>query len=90
MLESAPDRVRLLMIKLQMHPDRTMGIRNKIVAFKDHLQQNHPDYANYEVFHVMAGSTTESLPDQLIQEDFEGEDSVEQFLEKLYKEEFPT
>lgn len=57
---------------------------NRSAEFARELQKKYPDYKRYRVWHVLIGST----PDEsgIIEEDFPGEDSVIDFLEKVLQE----
>lgn len=51
-----------------------------IVNFAKKLQNKHPDYQNYRLYHLFIGSTP---PEDCPKFDFEGEDSIEKFLTSL-------
>lgn len=55
----------------------------KEYAFAMRLQKKYPDYYRYRAYHQLIGSTP---PDNVLDGDFEGEDSVEDFYQSLLKE----
>jgi hypothetical protein len=54
---------------------------NKVRKFAHHLQATYPDYARYELYHVLVGSTPR--PEDKNGKDFPGDDSVEEFIKNL-------
>jgi hypothetical protein len=54
-------------------------VHDKIVDKAEDLQRKYPDYADYELYHLMIGSTTENSG----KFDFPAGDSVEEFIRSL-------
>ncbi len=55
---------------------------DKIADFAHGLQERHPNYIDYRLYHLLVGSTPRS-EHELKEEDFEGEDSIIAFIESL-------
>lgn len=53
------------------------------------IKKRYPDSRRYRIFHILIGSgIPEDFPkNEIIEEDFPGEDSVEKFLESLISKE---
>jgi hypothetical protein len=57
------------------------GTSERILAYNDMIKQKYPDYRNYQLYHVLIGSTPIEEKTKLI--DFPSPDSVEEFIETL-------
>lgn len=54
-----------------------------MTEFVEKLQAKYPDYQNYKIYHFLIGSTFPGGA-ELNEEDFPGEDSIANFLNKLF------
>jgi hypothetical protein len=71
---------RALLLDEKNDPDLEMY--NKIVAFAEHLQSVQMDCENYELYHLLVGSTSmQKCPNF----DFPEDDSIAKFIEDMYK-----
>lgn len=66
--------------------DRLTRIHNEILQFAQRIEEKYSDCRKYRLFHILIGSTVPSNCDKT---DFEGEDSVNSFLDSLI-EKYPT
>ena len=57
----------------------------RIVDFGQHLQKEYPEFQKYRLYHFLVGS---SPKEECVNFDFPDENSVEVFINKLYKEKF--
>ena len=71
---------RALILAEKNDPD--FEIYNKLVAFVENLQSAYPDYENYELYHLLAGSTPMK---QCPNFDFPDNDAIAKFIEGIYK-----
>lgn len=84
--ESANARVLQLKAALYEEEERNGGyqalwkVGDAEFVFAHRLQDRHPDFRMYGVYHVLVGGT---VPDDAYDKDFEGEDSVEAFYRSL-------
>ncbi len=83
--ESATDKVGKLKDEVLGQMD-ILEFHEKMVAFAKKLQKNYPDVSQYRCYHKLIGSTLPEDAQNIIEEDFEGDDSVAGFLEGLLKE----
>ena len=72
------------LIRLKEIVDRLYGIEdysglNMIVRKSEDIRSKYPDYQDYRLYHLAAGSTPKSECPKF---DFPGEDSIELFLEE--------
>lgn len=63
--------------------DIVTEFQDKIFDFVKKLREVYDDYQEYEMYHLLTGS---SLAKEYSQTDFAGEDSVEEFVNGLYHE----
>ncbi|HEY4523270.1 MAG TPA: hypothetical protein VJK04_00135 [Candidatus Paceibacterota bacterium] len=62
---------------------RRVGVierHQRVFDFAIKIQKQHPDYIKYRAYHQLISSTP---PDDVIEGDFEGDDSVEKFFKSL-------
>lgn len=83
--EKAVDKIGRLIMEVINHVD-VMEYNDKMVAFAEKIRANHPDYQKRRCYHKLIGSTMPEDAQNVIEEDFEGEDSVVAFLGGLLKE----
>ena len=84
--ESTTDKVNRLLEEVYNRID-LLEFHEKMVAFAKNIQKNHPEnFRQYRCYHKLIGSTLPENAQNIIEEDFEGEDSVVGFLEGLLKE----
>jgi hypothetical protein len=83
--ESVIDKIDRLLEDAQNRMD-IVEFNEKLVTFAQKIKKNHPDYQRYRCYHKLIGSTPFEDDPNVIEEDFEGEDSVAAFLEGLLKE----
>lgn len=76
--EEKIEKARLLIAELIKKDVRFTT--NEIAKFGKELQEKYPDYHDYRLYCVLIGSTPEKKCSKF---DFEGDDSVENFLESL-------
>ncbi len=82
--ESATDKVSRLLDEVHGKMD-ILEFHEKMVAFAQKIQKDHPDFNRYRCYHKLIGSTPPEYAD--IEKDFEGKDSVAGFIEGLLKTE---
>ncbi len=64
------------------------AIHDRVLTFHDHLKEKYPDYRQYQLVHLISGSTVQG---PFVRYDFPGEDSVEAFVGREYERVFgPT
>ena len=56
------------------------GTHEKIIEFTERIKDKYPDYRDYELYHLLIGSTPGG---KLPKFDFPGENSIEKFIESL-------
>jgi len=82
--ESVTDKVGRLRRDVLKHMD-VLEFNEKMMAFIEKIKENYPNYKRYRCFHKLIGSSgTEDMPN-IIDKDFEGENSIVSFLEELLK-----
>jgi hypothetical protein len=64
-------------------PARQIEVYQRIKAFERRLEEKYGDFVKYRAYHWFVGSTP---PDDCDKEDFEGEDSVEEFFKGFLQE----
>lgn len=80
--ENAPDLSEIWQRLFEQEP---LAFYEKVRAFEQSLKHEFPDYIDYEMYHVLNGtSVSPSFP--LKKQDFPGEFSVREFLRKAEKE----
>ncbi len=78
--EEKIEKIRFLLLEL-VEKDAYF-ITNKIAEFAKNLQKKYPDYHDYRLYCILVGSTPMNGCSKF---DFQGDDSVEFFLESLQK-----
>lgn len=83
-MEGAPDEKQILLEELKSKRlslyKESHDIHDKIFVKAKELQNKYKDYYDYELFHLLIGST---LPKPVPNFDFPGEDSIVDFLRSL-------
>lgn len=82
--ESTIDKINRLLSEAMDRMD-ILEFFEKINLFAGKIRANHPDYDRYRCYHKLIASTIPENEPNIIEEDFEGEDSVIGFLEGLLK-----
>jgi hypothetical protein len=62
------------------------GFQSRLVEFTEHLRKKYPDYQNYRMYHFLVGSGALKPDERFTEDDFPGEDSIENFIKRLYQE----
>lgn len=63
------------------HSDAEVNlISKKVEEFSNNIKEHHPNYKEYQLWHLLIGSTPDHERPYF---DFEGEDSIEKFIESL-------
>ncbi len=83
-MEKIPDReaVRAEIRKIlsEAYSGDRMETYDKVADFGQKLREKYKNYDQYELYHILSGSTLIKAPDNF---DFPGEDSVELFIRSL-------
>ena len=66
--------------------EKFLEVYDKLALRAKYLQKKYPDYFNREVWHIMIGSSLGYKMMPVIEDDFPGDDSVEEFIKTLIEE----
>jgi hypothetical protein len=83
--EKITDKINRLILEVLDYMD-VLEYHKKMAAFAKKIREKYPDYDRHRCYHKLVGSTIPEDVPNIVEEDFEGEDSVAGFLEGLLKE----
>ena len=70
-------------INVAKHGDGAFETHDKVVRKANDLQNKYPDYRDYRMYHVLAGSNDPDGEKSVPKSDFPGQDSVADFIRSL-------
>ena len=65
--------------------EKIIEFQNEIVTRVNYLKSKYPDCQNYTIIHALSGSSIYVSDTNIIEDDFPGDDSIEKFVDDLYK-----
>ena len=74
--------IKLSNLSKSLSGDKTWDLQNEIIARFNELKAKYPNWQNYEVIHILKGSSLGENP-EATEDDLLGENSVKAFVDSL-------